>query len=364
MNVYTQLNKMGIFWSKQPTPVKVQPQPSPKLLSSEKKGNPNLVTVRLSNRQIAEYELLPLLNSYSFPEHDAHGKIVIPQGPDMFTSHVPITEKFKSKVIKSYRHTLKKQIVAIKDALVERNANTLVLIDRHSTYVNKLTLGEIAPLVAYINGVWMEGKYTKNEFLLTAHKTNSFVVNLPPKTLQALKDEGLPITTGTGRGQELIRRLNYVIRRAPTVNGEFTLWRKASNARVSRVRTGSYLPHPSFVSTTMLLPFALGWNANDCCLFRIQVRFNQVPGLAIMDIMQEVTSIGNEFEVLLAPCYLRVDKRETVVLDELMTPQEKVVRNVWKKYSAPLSNTVTMLTCTAVPGRIEYTKKGVKITRN
>lgn len=354
---------MGIFWSKQTTPVKVQPQPSPKLLSSEKKGNPNWVTVRLGNGEIAEYELLPLLNSYSFPVHDVTGKIVIPEQPNKWTPPVPITEKFKSQIVQKYRHTLKKQILAIKEAIVERNANGLDLIARHATYVNKLTLGKIAPLVAYINGIWMNGKYTKNQFLLEAQKTNYFVVKLPPKTLQALADEGLPITTSTGRGQELIRRLNYVIRRAPKVKGEFTLWRKASNPRVARARKGSYLPHPSFVSTTMLLPFALGWNANDCCLLRIQVRFNQVPGLAIMDHMQEVTSIGNEFEVVLGPCYLRVEKREIVSLDELMTPKEKVLGNVWKKYSGSLPTTVTMLTCTAVPGRIEYTKKGVKITR-
>lgn len=353
---------MGIFWSKQTIPESPQLYPSSKLLSSEKKGNPSIVTVRLTNGQIAEYELLPLLNSYTFPMYDSTCKLVIPQEPDVWNP-IYVTEKFKAQVLKKYWHTVKKQILVIKEAIVERNANSLLLVKQHSTYVNKLTLGKIAPLVAYINGVWASGTYKNNQFVLESKKTNSFMVNLPPETLKALQAEGLPVEKSTGRGQELFRRLNDVIRRAPKVKGEFTLWRKANNPGVARARKGAYLSHPSFISTTLLLPFALGWDDDKCCLLRIRVRFNQVPGLAIMDQMQELTSIGNEFEVLLGPCYLRVEQREIVTLDDLMTSNEKVIRNVWKKYYEPMPTTLTMLTCTAVPGRLEYTRKGVKIAR-
>ena len=285
-----------------------------------------VLTLRWPNGQTAAYPLLLLLLQETFPQVDAHGKEVFARG-----TFVDIPEAFRIDLVHRFEPTISVLMQHMKDSLRVHNRGYAKLKSRHATYCRNMQAKKLGPLVRYVRGDFMDGQFSNNSFEVGLEDGNKVALsNVQASAWDAWKKKGLFFYDRKQEGMRVFRELILAIKRAPVVPGEFVLWRKEVRPLLKAARPGQRLPYPSFVSTSLMLPFVMSWEDHAaCCLLKIHVRFDQVPGLSVMDEMSRFHSVRNQFEVVLHPCFLEVQDCQTVHTADLLTPEEKKILPVF-----------------------------------
>lgn len=270
-----------------------------------------VLMVRLPHGQVVAYALLTLMLVDTFPWHDYAGRRVVHPVTD-------IPKGFKIHLIQRYPALVSHLFSELKAALCAHNRNYLKLITRHERHAQQLPAPEVEPVLR------MDGD-----------------------------DRG-------AIDKPLFRRLARLVRRAPQVRGEFVLWRAETRPELQTALPGTRVPCLSFLSTSLLLPFAVGGSHNICCLLKIHVSFDQVPGLAVFDQLAHVRDARHQFRVVLHPCYLHVQECRMVPIEQLLTEFDtRLLPRLCREF--PLPTTVYLMTCRAEPGRLVYGKNSVRL---
>lgn len=317
-----------------------------------------LLTVRLPGGKKMVSTLPMLLRSKCFPYFDGTGKQVLPMN-----TVIKIPDSFRLHLIHRYETILIQLVRELKTALKVHNPNIVRLTASHKKYLENMKTKNVIPVVIYIMGAFMLGQYRNNTFKVELEDFNKVPIEgVRHSTLAKWEKKKLFFYNFHERGVQVFRKLESVITRAPTIRGEFVLWRKQDSAYLSHVKPGQILPCPSFVSTSLLLPFAMNWTQEACCLLKIHVRFDEVPGLAVMDHLSMVNQFENQYEVVLHPCYLRVEECKSVTPSQLITATEKrVLPLISLKGVCEFPPKMKVITCRAQPGRLVYGQRSIAL---
>lgn len=286
---------------------------------------PDLVTLRLPDGTTASFHMLKVLTETYVPDTDAHGKTTT-------TSAVIIPQALKLGLMRRFGPRVALLVRRVRESLQSRNPHVVELVASHREYLHSLKAHDLRAVFEYLDdhfSVWWDHE-SDFEFRLEGQR------DLPVRRVKPRRE----------KAKELKHFLRLVSQ-APVVPGEFVLWRHDQRSRVGPVKTGEILPlGRGVLSASLMLPVALSKCCDSTCvLLQILVRFDQVPGLALMDHFE---GSDESFEVALFPCSLRVEKRETLSPSELTNAAELRLYPFYANPRFPLSS-VEVVTCRALP---------------
>lgn len=346
---------MGNRQKNAPVPEVLTDQSAPKILKKEKYG-PKKNLVKLKNHDRIFYvkpEVLIDIYRWTSVKDVNHQPVSSFDGL--------ITYNIKKKILFEFQNSI---VAGLKNfqAAMFTTKWMQQLFESHKHYIrNQLGFDDLKLLLMYVSGHFMRGEFKENgSFSYTAApfiNLENMLLNFERKlsqqqkeTLTKLRQAGAVVETSHQWFQNQYQRLLQVLHNAPKpLKGRcgktVTLWRGVAGwiSRVKQLQKGDRVPQPTFVSTSLLRSTAMNFMGSKvCCLIEITVNPDQVPFLIIHNTVAELTGIHQEYEVLLAPCFLEIDHIETLVADEF-TRREIASHRIYKL------GTYLRVRCKAVP---------------
>lgn len=333
----------------------------------------HIVQVKI-NDQLYEYSLLPLLTNVAFPAYDLKGNEL-----DMY---VHIYEDNVSDIYKMYYNNIVFNVDIVRNYMFEYNhvckKKLLSYLSKSHRFIReKLPYNDVMTLILYQNGLWMEGRHTQpkrrrelkneNENLATfqiMHVDCSFVTSVEGrKSMTANMLEKLELVDNLDiehfcssheEGVRQFKKLLNIIHRAPRTNCDIVVWRKDTFDNIVNARVGDRIHYPSFVSTTLMKPFAFTFNGTEnCCLLKITFNPSVIHCIALMDSLNL-----QEYEIILLPCIMKVKKVYRRKGKTLFSTDQRILEQMY----AVGKNTMTkwmndyykILDVTVEPGRLRW----------
>ncbi len=238
--------------------------------------------------------------------------------------HLP--ENLIDMIQKKWQHSL----VSFQKFLTFDRDPRGALIRLHADYIESLTKKQTDPIIRYVRGDLEHMTYSgKQACFLRDRPTQTEVEDITvPYTFSSnpkRKRRRVKTADFNRLSQMDVRSITSTIHAAPRPSiGHLTVYRGLYYPNFEQSKEGDTLYHPSIMSTSLMRSVALGFVSDKtCCLVELELNPSQLPFLCIFNSFTRVVPMFNEFEVLLPPVVMKVNRVKYVDIMQVLTPMEK-----------------------------------------